>query len=219
MKNSPLSPLHFDLENATIQMEKMLTPETVTMFEQSIIQLRASGLATGPKVGTKAPDFSLKDQNGTNVTLYDYTAHGPVILLFYRGVWCPFCNITLRAYQQASELFEASGARILAISPQSPDYSTTMQTNNSITFPVLSDTGNEVASRYNIVFELSESIRNVYQSLGISLDDYNGDSSWTLPLPTTFVIDRSNIIRLAYIEADYKRRLEPSQILDVLASL
>ncbi|MFD2115816.1 peroxiredoxin-like family protein [Paenibacillus yanchengensis] len=219
MNNAPLLPLHTELENATTQMEQMLTPEMVTMFDQSILQLRVSGIATALKVGTKAPDFSLKDQNGKTVTLYDYTAQGPVILLFYRGVWCPFCNITLRAYQQASELFEASGARILAISPQSPDYSTTMQTNNSITFPVLSDIGNKVASQYNILFELSESIRNVYRSIGISLDDYNGDSSWKLPVPTTYVIDRANIIRLTYAEADYKQRLEPSQVLDMLASL
>lgn len=219
MKNASLSSLQLELDNATTQMGQMLPPETITMFEQSILQLKASGLATGLKVGTQAPDFSLKDQNGTNVTLFENTAQGPVILLFYRGVWCPFCNITLRAYQQASGLVEAIGARILAISPQSLAYSTTMQTNNSITFPVLSDTGNEVASRYNIEFELSESIRSVYQSIGISLDDYNGDSSWKLPLPATYVIDRSNIIRLAYVEADYKRRLEPSQVLDMLASL
>ncbi|KZE47125.1 alkyl hydroperoxide reductase [Brevibacillus parabrevis] len=218
MENRPLASLQTELDRANAQMEQNLPAEMVKMFEQSIQQVKASARAAGLEAGAQAPDFSLTDQNGASMTLSELTANGPVVLLFYRGVWCPFCNIALRAYQQASRLFAEAGAQLVAISPQTPTYSASMKANNELGFPLLSDPRNEVAARYHLVFELPEALQGSYQSLGISLDEYHGDSSWKLPVPATYVIDRENIIRLAHVEADYKQRLEPSHVLDLLTS-
>ncbi|MHB8630078.1 MAG: peroxiredoxin-like family protein [Aggregatilineales bacterium] len=137
---------------------------------------------------------------------------GPVVLAFYRGAWCPYCNLQLRAYQAILPEITNLGATLVAVSPQAPDYSIDMVTKANLTFPVLSDAGNLVAREYRLVFTLPEALR----PYTANLPQYNHDDSWELPLPGTFVIGPDGVIRLAFTHADYTKRLEPTDILRTL---
>lgn len=144
---------------------------------------------------------------------------GPVILTFYRGGWCPYCNIQLRAYQSVLPQISASGARLVAISPQLPDNSLDTANKNALTFDVLSDVRNEVARSYGLVYSLPEEVRAALRSNNKALPSINGDQSWELPVPATYVIARDQHVALAYIEVDYRKRLEPEALLTCLKSL
>jgi peroxiredoxin len=138
-----------------------------------------------------------------------------VLLTFYRGDWCPYCTLQLRAYQAILPQIRELGAGLVAISPQTPDNSLSTAEKKGLTFPVLSDAGNEVARQYGLVFSLSETLRTV----SADLTSYNGDDSWELPMPGTFVIAPDGTVRLAFVDADWTRRLEPAAILDTLRRL
>jgi peroxiredoxin len=162
-----------------------------------------------------APDFTLSNVDGQPVTLSALLLHGPVVLTFYRGEWCPYCNLQLRAYQAILPQIQELGASLVAISPQTPDNSLTTADKKGLTFPVLSDLGNAVARRYGLVFSVSETLRTA----GAPLPSYNGDESWELPMPGTFVIAQDGIVRLAFVSADWTKRLEPAAILDGVRAL
>ena len=141
------------------------------------------------------------------------------MVTFYRGGWCPYCNIQLRAYQAVLPQIAALGARLVAISPQLPDQSLSTVQANELTFEVLSDVGNHAARRFGLVYALPEELRAALRSNNKALPGINGDDSWELPLPATYVISQDGRIALAYIEVDYRKRLEPGAILDALRSL
>ena len=141
------------------------------------------------------------------------------MVTFYRGAWCPYCNTQLRDYQQALGSFEATGARLVAISPQAPDSSMSMAERNALAYSVLSDTGGQVSQQYGLVFRVDAETRARYEAVGIDLARYNGgdtDAAWALPVPATYVIDPSGIIRAAFVEADYTQRASPRQVLEAL---
>ncbi|MGG1617940.1 peroxiredoxin-like family protein [Paenibacillus sp. NRS-1782] len=173
----------------------------------------------GLSIGTKAPEFSLPDLTGQTITLSEATTKGPVVLIFYRGGWCPFCNLELQAYQRIIDGITSAHAQLIAISPQTPKYSTIVQQKNELSFPVLSDLHNQIAEKYNLKFKLPEYAHGIYRTLDIPLDSFNGDNVWELPVPATYVIDKEGIIRAGYADADYKKRMEPSEVLHVLHSL
>jgi peroxiredoxin len=142
-----------------------------------------------------------------------------VILTFYRGQWCPFCNLELRAYQRIIGSIHDAGARLLAISPLTPDHSLAVQEKNELNFHVLSDIGNRVGEKYNLKFKLPDDLHEIYRSLGFALDKFNGDDSWELPVPATYIIDKQGIIRAASVNPDYRTRMEPAEVLNFLRSL
>ena len=185
-------------------------------FDREIEALVRSGIAaSGLRAGVLAPDFTLPNVDGRPVTLYALLAQGPVVLTFYRGEWCPYCNLQLRAYQAGLPQIRELGARLVAVSPQTPDNSLTTAEKKGLTFPVLSDAGNAVARRYGLVFSLSQTLRAV----SADLPAYNGDDSWELPMPGTFVIAPDGTVQLAFVDVDWTRRLEPAAILDALRQL
>ena len=191
-----------------------------TLYEAKIEELRASfALEAAIGVGAIAPDFRLPDVKGNPVSLADLLRRGPVVVTFYRGGWCPYCNIQLRAYQAVLPQIAALGARLVAISPQLPDQSLSTAQANELTFEVLSDVGNHAARRFGLVYALPEELRAALRSNNKALPGINGDESWELPVPATYVIARDGRIALAYIEVDYRKRLEPEAILDALRSL
>ncbi len=172
-------------------------------------------------VGDRAPDFALPDAMGQTVRLETLLVDGPVVLTFYRGAWCPYCNTQLRDYQEALAQFEAAGARLVAVSPQSPDSSVSMAERNDLAYSVLSDAGGRVSSAYGLLFRVDDQTRARYQAVGVDLERYHGaapgtDAAWALPVPATYVIDRSGTIRAAFVEADYTQRASPRQVLDAL---
>ena len=147
--------------------------------------------------------------------LSDRLQQGAVILTFYRGGWCPYCNLELRAYQQILPQIRAAGASLIAISPQTPDESLSTAEKNQLEFDVLSDRGSAVAQAYKIAFELPDDLKAIYTQFNHALPDVNGTPDWQLPIPATFVIAPNGEILLAHIDADYRNRLEPSEVLAI----
>ena len=168
------------------------------------------------KTGDKVPDFTLPNHRGEPRRLYDMLAESVVVLNFYRGGWCPYCNLELNALQQALPEIEASGARLVAISPELPDKTLDTQQRHELAFDVLSDVGNKISEDFGLVFALPEPLRPIYANLGIDIPAFNGDSSFVLPVPASYVIDSDGTVRFHFVNADYTRRLEPDELLRVL---
>jgi peroxiredoxin len=168
--------------------------------------------------GDIAPDFSLPDAKGGSVTLSALLPQGPTVITFYRGGWCPYCNIQLRAYQAILPEIAAAGASLVAISPQAPDGTLSTAETNALTFHVLSDVGNRVARSFGLVYSLPEELRVALRSVNKALPDINGDDSWELPVPSTYVVTDDGRVTLAHIDVDYTQRLEPEEILAALRS-
>lgn len=172
-----------------------------------------------PKPGDLAPEFSLPSATGETVSLLEALAAGPVVLSFYRGAWCPYCNIQLAAYERALPAITDAGGHLVAISPQKPDGSLSMKQKNDLTFEVLSDAGNMVAEKYGLVYTMPDDLKAAYSSFGVDLAAINGDDNWKLPIPATFVIGGNGRIQLAHTEADYRKRLSPEAIVASLRAL
>jgi len=190
------------------------------LYDAKIEELRsefASKSAIG--VNDTAPDFALPNPAGRSIVLKDLLQSGPVVLTFYRGGWCPYCNIQLRAYQGALPEITKLGGRLVAISPQLPDNSLDTASKNALTFDVLSDVRNKVSRSYGLVYSLPEEIRSALRSNNKALTSINGDESWELPVPATYVVARDQRVALAYIEVDYRKRPEPEALLTCLRSL
>ncbi len=190
------------------------------LYEAKIEELRAGfALERAIRTGDRAPDFTLPNQQGRPVALAMLLEAGPAVVTFYRGGWCPYRNIQLRAYQAVLPEITALGGRLIAISPQLPDGSLSTAEANKLTFDVLSDIGNRVARFFGLVWALPEELRAALRSNNKALPDINGDDSWELPVPATYVIARDRRVALAGIDVDYRERLEPDAILSALRSL
>ena len=144
---------------------------------------------------------------------------GSVVITFYRGEWCPYCNLELRAYQQALPQLQALGASLVAISPQTSDHSLSTTEKMELTFAVLSDVGNQVARQFGLVFTIDEAVRGAHKQVGADLPEFNGNDSWELPMAGTFLVDQSGVVRLAFVNPDFTRRLDPSVIIARLKEL
>ena len=175
--------------------------------------------APGLKVGEKAPDFTLQDANGTSVRLYDQLRTGPVILVFYRGSWCPYCNLHLSVLKKAKSQFDKFGARIIAVTPQKPDSSLKQIQKDGFQFPVLSDMDSQVMKSYRLYFEMNEEMVAIYKKFGVDLEDYNGKGRTMLPIPGSFVIDQEGKVVAMQAQTDYKARMEPKDIMLALEEI
>jgi peroxiredoxin len=190
------------------------------LYEAKIEELRASfALERAIRTGDQVPDFTLPDPRRREVSLGTLLEAGPAVVTFYRGGWCPYCNIQLRAYQAILPEITALGARLVAISPQLPDGSLSTAEANKLTFAVLSDVGNRVARTFGLVWSLPEELRAALRSNNKALPGINGDDSWELPVPATYVVARDGRVALAAIDVDYRNRLEPDAIVTTLRSL
>ncbi len=224
------------MENETQQTEEYIPlqnslDEKKTNFELNADEEKKKDYAAGIQAiiddgvlekamnkGDKAPNFKLKNAKGESVTLYDELKNGPVVLIWYRGGWCPYCNLTLKRLQDELPNFKKHDASLVALTPELPDSSLSTVEKNSLSFQVLSDVGNKVAKDYGVVFELTEAVAKRYQD-GFDLHGYNGDESNTLPLAATYVIDIEGNIVYAFLDADYRNRAEPRDILESLSEI
>jgi len=169
--------------------------------------------------GDRFPAFNLANANNETRSLSDFLSSGPLIISFYRGAWCPYCNLEINALQQRLAEINTAGAQLVAISPQLPDKSIDQVNNSQLTFEVLSDTGNLLAKECGLVFTLPESLRSIYDAWKIDIPDYNGDSSFELPIPASYIIDTTGKVHYAHVDMDYTRRLEPDIIIEQLKSI
>jgi peroxiredoxin len=182
--------------------------------------LAASGQADrAAAAGDAAPSFTLPSATGQSVTLAERLAEGPVVLTFYRGAWCPYCNLTLHALQQAHADIKARGAQLIAISPQIPDESLSLTEKHELAFDVLSDIGCATATEYGLSFDIGEELAGVYDRLGFEMERVNAGHARTLPLPATFVIAPDGTITWSFVDTDYTKRAEPADILAALDEL
>lgn len=187
------------------------------VLQRATEELIRSGLAgKALQAGAKAPDFTLPDAEGRPVRLATLLAKGPVVLTFYRGGWCPYCNLQLKSYQEQLAQIHALGAELVAVSPQRPDRTVDTVQKDALRFPVLSDAGNAIARRYGLVFRVADEVLPIYKTFGIDLEAANGDATHELPMPGTFIIDPDGTVRLAFVQADYTKRLPVEQILEQL---
>ncbi|MEM8808140.1 MAG: peroxiredoxin-like family protein [Cyanobacteria bacterium P01_G01_bin.38] len=168
------------------------------------------------KVGDRIPAVTLPDATGQSFSVQAALEQGPVVLAFYRGGWCPYCNLELKALQAVLPEIQAAGAILIAIAPETPDNSLSTQEKNALTFSVLSDVGNKVSREFGLVFQLPEALRPIYKGFGIDIEAYNGDQTFELPVPATYVVAPSGEIVYAFADADYTKRAEPA---DVVAAL
>lgn len=186
------------------------------IYKEGIEAVANSGILKNAKnVGDVAPNFTLNNALEKPVVLNDYLKKGKVVLTWYRGGWCPYCNLTLRQLQNELPNFKANGANLIALTPELPDKSLSTAKKHDLEFEVLSDVGNVVAKEYGIVFELIDEVAKSYNE-AFDLESYNGDQSNQLPLAATYVINENGKIIYAFLDADYRNRAEPSKITEVL---
>ncbi|MEL0653061.1 peroxiredoxin-like family protein [Algibacter sp. TI.3.09] len=195
------------------------TKEKNQIYADGITNVVNSGiLDKALNVGDKAPNFTLNNALNQPVSLYNTLENGPVVLTWYRGGWCPYCNITLHHLQEHFPEFKKAGATLLALTPELPDNSLNTSEKNNLEFTVLSDIGNTVGKTYGVVFELTKEVASIYQE-GFGLNQKNGDNSNELPLAATYVIDKKGVIQYAFLDADYKERAESKEIVSALNKL
>ena len=189
-------------------------PEIAGTIAGDIARQHADRIAANARrEGDTFPGLVLPDQLGRPVDLAAACAAGPLVVVFYRGGWCPYCNHELRAYQQMLAQLEASGARLVAVSPESPDHSLDTAQKNGLEFDVLSDVDGRLADALGIRFELSPPIRTLYEKFGHDLPERNGGGAWSLPMPATYIVEKGGRIAFAYADPDYRTRAEPSVVL------
>ena len=213
----PATSLTKTTDEMRARLLSQLGEEILSVYDRDAEALGAGDTFGGAlQVGDRAPGFRLPDARGGEVALDDLLIDGPVVLVFYRGAWCPYCNLQLRAFQAALEDIRADGATLVAISPQTPDKSLTLAEQAELAFPVLSDVGNAVARSYGLVFALDADARELHSGIGIDLTAFNGDDSWELPAPAVFVVDPDGTIHFASVAGDYRWRVGPDEVLTAL---
>ena len=212
--------LQVELDELYQGFTQKVPPDVLNTMLDATRRLVDSGIAEKSlKLGQKAPDFDLPNPKGQSVGLKGLLEKGPVVLNFYRGGWCPYCNLELKAYKDKLPEIEGLGASLVAISPQTPDNSLSTAEKQGLEFEVLSDEGNKTADEFGLVFTLADELHDLYKSFGLDIPKFNGDDSWELPLPGTYVVDKDGTVKYAFANADYTKRAEPDDVISVLKEL
>ena len=206
--------LQNELNAVRLTVAEKTPPHVVPTIEATKQRLTDSGLVQGAlQPGQMILDFELPDATGKLVKSSELRQPGPLLILFYRGTWCPFCNLTVQAYQEQLHSFQDRGVTFVAISPQTPDHSLTLQEKHHLKFPVLSDSGNGVARQFGIVFQMDPALKQVQELFGVDVTAYNGDNRYELPVPAAFLVSKAGEVIRSYVEVDYMKRLAPETAL------
>lgn len=209
-----------DLRRQLEQINARVPGPVAERIATAVRQVEATGAALGLAVGDPAPEFALPNAECRPVSLRERLASGPVVLVFYRGEWCPYCNTHLRALQSALPHITGLGASLIAVSPQRPDFSLSMAEKAQLAFDVLSDVDQHVIRAYKVQFRVPADLQDLHLTVFQNdLRTRNADASWNLPVPATLVIDREGTVRAAHVSADYRTRMEPADIIAALGNL
>jgi peroxiredoxin len=203
-----------ELDSLYIAVHQKMPPEVSKIIKSSTADFKASyDLKSATQVGQPLPTFKLQDAVGKEVSSADLLAQGRLLISFYRGEWCPFCNLEIATLQKHLSEFKARGVTLVAISPELPDTSLSMTQKHDLKFPILSDVGNRLAAQMGILFPQPEELKKAAVALGIDFKARTGDESMTVPVPATFLVGTDGIVRNAFVDADYTKRLEPATAL------
>ena len=216
-----MSTIASQISEFNVGFTEQVGPRLASVFATEQNDLVAGGIPTDAVVvGSEAPNARLVDATGAEVNLFDEIGDAPAVLVFYRGAWCPYCNITLKHYQQAllPEL-QQRGVRLVAISPQTPDGSAAAVANNELTFTVLSDPSNLLSRELGILTEPSAEARAAHTDLGFDVADSNADATGDIPFPTVLIIDSKRTVTFADVHVDYTTRTEVAEILTSVDTL
>jgi peroxiredoxin len=211
-------PLQTELDTFKASWLERVGPDVAKLVDDDHAALQALA-ARALKAGDRFPAMILGDQRGHKVDLGALSIAQPLIVTFYRGGWCPYCNLELRAYQKCLAEIGSLGAKLIAVSPETPDNTLTTAEKNDLSFTVLSDSKGRLADALGIRFELSPAIHALYQKFGHDLAARNGDDKWALPMPATFVVAKGGLIAYAFVDPDYRTRLDPAVAIDALREL
>ncbi|MDO6835643.1 peroxiredoxin-like family protein [Pseudoalteromonas carrageenovora] len=211
--------LKAQIDAYNVQKEAKLPADVLALMDTTNEELIAQHIKDNAlQIGAKVENFSLVNHNGESIELNDLLNKGPVIVSFYRGGWCPYCNLELKALNDYLAQFKTQSAQLIAISPQLPDETLSTKQKNELDFDVLSDVCNKVAEQFGLLFTLDERIQALYTQFGIDFEHYYGDKSFKLPLPATYVINQESVITYAFLNEDYTLRAEPIDIMAALES-
>ncbi len=196
-------------------------PELSGVFADEQAGLNGAGVPEGAvAVGDVLTDAPLTDTDGSATTLFEQLGSGPAVLVFYRGAWCPYCNITLKTYQRdLLPTLRERGVALVAISPQTPEASTTAVENGDLEFPALSDAGNALVRQLGIVTKPTPEARQAHTALGFDVADSNADATGDIPFPTVLVVDAGRVVRFADVHVDYTTRTEVPRIIEAVEAL
>ena len=213
--------LQESLDKIKARIESSLPKESVLIMHQATKDLENSGIGNSIlKAGTKAPEFHLKNQDGVIISSTELLKNGPLVITFYRGVWCPYCNTDLANLKRYTSQLEELNATMVGISPQVPQYNKQVIDQQRLNFDLLSDTKNKVANTFGLRWEMINPLRSLYNDkFKISLPNYNGDDSWTLPVPARFIIDVNGLIKYAEFSVDYTKRPNPDVLVEALKKI
>lgn len=213
-------PVEAELNDLAEKSNKRTPPELIETTRKSNEELEKSGiLKRALNVGAVMPSFKLTDAHDQLINSADILAKGPIVIVFYRGAWCPYCNLYLRSMQKYLPEIQSRGASLIAISGESPDNSLSVEQKDNLKFTVLSDPNLTVARQFGIVYEMPKALDDAYTSRGLDLRKYYKTEKAELPLSATYVVDRAGKITFAFLDVDYKHRAEPADILAALAKL
>lgn len=202
------------------EQRRGLDPAIRRVFDCATESVAASGVAgEALRVGEVAPDVELPDAAGRLVATEPLLATGPVVVSFYRGGWCPYCNLALRALQDSLAAIHAAGAELIAITPERPERMRETASRNGVTFATLYDDGNRAARLFGLLHEVPDELAGIFRGFGLDLAAINGAAGWTLPLPATYVINPDAVAVWAFVDPDPARRAEPADIVAALHAL
>ncbi len=209
-----------DLSATRDAVRAAVPPRTFAAIEASVDALRADGLAErAARVGDRVALPILEAVEGGSFDPSETAAGRPVVLLFYRGGWCPYCNVTLRAYARALPAIEAAGAALIAVTPETQAHAGATARDGDLRFPVAVDRGSRFARSLGLVFDLPESLVPLYGEIGIDVAARNGEGGHVLPMPATYVLDRSGRIAWAHVDADFTARADPGEVVAAVRAL
>ncbi|MDX2360820.1 MAG: peroxiredoxin-like family protein [Crocinitomicaceae bacterium] len=209
------------LKKKIASFEENATPRFLKIVHDDIKRLELSGQVNSVlKSGDKMPGFELSDQNGTVLSTSDLLKDGPLVVTFYRGFWCAFCNVDLANLNHYVPEIESLGAKMITLSPEKTDYSKKIIARQKLNFNVLFDEGNKVAEKFGLKHYIGEDLKELYLSaFNVNLKQYHGNDEWALPMPSRFLIDQNGIIKYAESKADYRQRPDPDDLIEVLKTL
>jgi len=196
---------------------RMQHPGSAAIVDRLVFRLKQHGAGdAAPKPGDVMPPFVLPDTNGQLIRLADLLAHGPVVVTFHRGHWCPYCRISINTLAKAQSRIEALGARMVAIVPDREHFAAEMKSDSDALFPILTDMDNGYAMALNLAIWVGDEMQEYMTKIGRVLPEYQGNDSWMLPIPATFVVNKDGRIKARVVDPDYRKRMTVEDLIDAL---